>query len=300
MHKTIFLAAAGIVVAGIAAVLYAFVAATPDVLVSSTTYRNDADGYVVAYPSAYRSSLDGHVLALVPADGSPFGYTVSAVPTVWSDTEAYVDANRTEMSPVVEVGGFAVVSRRVQVDSDGMTPIYADQLRAVRVANGRLYQVDWRNNESPSAWLPNLDAEIIELLLGFNVIDPPVSEEDRAWDEANRALAQFLGLLSEGTYGAAAGRYGGDLDALRSWAPTMDPNDAAALLAHACASGKIVCLRQDAIVPIAGVDGGWTFRVTFANPDGSPYRRDDASEFTFVVRRGDGGLFFVETLPPAL
>ena len=234
------------------------------------------------------------------------GYGVSSItvfPTTAKDTAAWVAAQKDKLTPYfiiktdADQQALEVVGHTVLTDGAG-PGFYSTVLEAVEVSNGNAYVLVWRN-ETPKGTLLTLpNADTLKFLQSFAVDVPPLSPEDQAWHEANKALAQFLGLLHEGTYEAAGGLYGGDLYQLRDWNPAVDANDAATLWKDGCELNGLLCMQVDSITPVSHADGAWTFSVVFRKDDGTLYYKNGHSDFPFVVRAGNDGLYLVETMPP--
>ncbi len=269
-------------------------------------FHNDALKFSVSYPpSLAPDTTDDQSVAFSEVESGYGTYGISASATTARDTAAWVAMQKSDkLTPFFLIRsdypeqGLEVVTHLIETDSDHGRPIYSTELEAVEVSNGMAYTITWRN-QTPIGTLPTLmDADTLKFLQSFVVDVSPMSPEDQAWDNANRSLAQFLGLLHERTYAAAGARYGGDLYQLRYWNPTVAENDVATLWKNGCEMNGLLCMQVASITPVSHVGDAFTFDVTFATDDGTTtYAKDGKTAFPFVVRSGDDGLDFVETMP---
>ena len=137
---------------------------------------------------------------------------------------------------------------------------------------------------------------------------PTPADEDTA--AAQETLSSFLNLLAVGDYAQAAELYGGPLDSLQVWNPTIGASDVGALLGYGCESRLLQCLPVRSIAPAGrGAAGEMAFDVEFSLADGRLFVRGpccgatstempDQSAFAFRVQPRAGGGFVVLDLPP--
>ena len=263
-------------------------------------YHSDAGHYAVQYPLELVPVENGGRVEFNGADPGPWGIVVSTEATTFKDTAEFLTSDPT-IRPLVSLrgeSGMVVVSLQSAVDQDQGKPVYATVLEAVYVEGGTLYRIVW-NNQTPAGTVPSIDATMARFVGSFAVDPVEPTPEEAAWHDANAALAQFLGLLHEGTYAAAAGRYDGDLSQLREWNPTVDPNDAETLWRNACETNGLLCLKPETITPVRlDEDGTFHFAVEYEAETGGVFSQNGVIKFSFVVSRGEDGIYVVQTLPP--
>lgn len=134
-------------------------------------------------------------------------------------------------------------------------------------------------------------------------IDDPAQSAEQ---QARVATAEFLGLMNEGRYQEAVGRFAGDLAPILAQNPDLSGdavNDLelrGRLLERACSAGGGRCLAQRRIVDAELIaDGGFMVWVEFNRPDGELYVAPDGNTAVRLrVERTDRG-WQVFDLPPA-
>ena len=269
-------------------------------------YRNDALKFSTSYPSDLVPTVSGNTVYFSATDGPGYWYEITVSPTSAKDSAEWLKSQTPAATPLYLVGTdtqqkTVFAARGVPYNSDTTDengrPIYVTEIKAVLVRDGMAYVIPM-GQASSGTTSPTIDAQTMRFVEDVSVDVPPMSPEDQAWDNANRSLAQFLGLLHEHTYAAAGGQYGGDFSQLREWNPTADPNDVATLWKDGCEINGLLCMHVASITPVSNdANRVLTFNVAFTKDDGKPYAKDGKTAFPFVVRAGSDGMYYVETMP---
>lgn len=139
---------------------------------------------------------------------------------------------------------------------------------------------------------------------GTATIDPLTPIE-----RARVTLTAYLDALSHQDYERAAQYYGGDLEILTGYNPTLDPLDVPGLFKNGCELNGLMCLPPLRILKEDAVsDGRFEFTVQLVNKEGEvfeigaccgadPEDVTPVSQFVFEVEK-QGDQFKVLTLPP--
>lgn len=134
----------------------------------------------------------------------------------------------------------------------------------------------------------------------YSVASPFPSLEDFA--QAGDTLRQFFDFLSTARYERAVSLYGGDYEVLRSWNPTVDPQNFAELWKNGCAINGLQCMEVNNVKVIGmgpDLDNYFQLTVEFYNDDRGIYSEplSGNTKFTYTVQKGNNG-FVVMQMPP--
>ncbi len=270
------------------------------------TYQNPQLHFSLEHPSSW-STIEEHSdwVGIAPSDGGMGGISVAVVDTSADSTDAWLSsqpqgsANQGGYQPIGVMGSDEIhlVAFFTIVDQDGTIPIYGKILQGLLVKNKQLFTISFPN-QTPINVSPHFDLDILRILASLHVDDPIPTAEEIDAHNANTVLAQFLGLLSEGTYQGAVFGYGGDYDQLREWNHGVDPNDFAQLWKNGCEMNGLQCLKVENQSITSHPDADtFIFTVTFLNAEGSRFTSRGQSEFSFTVTRAANDLFQVQTMP---
>lgn len=118
--------------------------------------------------------------------------------------------------------------------------------------------------------------------------------------QAEKTLRSFFDLLSTARYEAAVSLYGGNYEALRSWNPTLDPQNFSELWKNGCEQNGLQCMKVNNIVIMPSLTSPFfQFTVEFVNKDGDIYSdpKTGNTKFDYTVSRV-GNEFVVMQGPP--
>ena len=265
-----------------------------------TYYQNPAFYFSLEYPSTLNQVDEWpdsvSFLDSATDGGMGSGFTITVNETTAASSEEWL-ASQSDYRSIATIGTMVLVGRKEILEHDGKTAIYGEVLEGILVKNKHLFKLLY-GNQTPIGTLPSLDNNTTRIMESFRVEDPIPTAEEADAHNANTVLAQFLGLLSEGTYEAAAQGYDGDYDQLRQWNPGVDPNDFAQLWKNGCEINGLRCLKVENQSITSHPDADtFIFTVTFLNADGSRFQSHGQSEYSFTVTRAANDLFQVQTMP---
>ncbi len=139
--------------------------------------------------------------------------------------------------------------------------------------------------------------------------NPPAVTQLTPLEQARVVLTDYLDALSQQDYQRAADRYGGSLEVLTGYNPTLDPLDVPALLKNGCEFNGLMCLPPLKILKEEVlINDRFAFTLQLVNREGEVFEigaccgadPEDVipvNEFVFEVEQ-DGDEFKVLTLPP--
>jgi hypothetical protein len=122
--------------------------------------------------------------------------------------------------------------------------------------------------------LTSLLAEPTTTKAQINLSEPPVSQTIEPINEARQTLVAYFRLLSEKNYSQAVQYQGYSWQTFIDKNPDLKPDDYPGLLREACETNGFRCLKIRTIIEDKEISPEeFLFKVEFANPDGSVFRR---------------------------
>jgi len=151
-----------------------------------------------------------------------------------------------------------------------------------------------------------LNALALEIL---TQVQTTPNEQDLA--TAQVALVAYLSALASGNYVEAAALYGGSLEQLQVFNPTIAADDQVSLFRAACTQNGFFCNLgvRNFVHQVQLAPDRFRFTLEFSYPDGSlfalgpccgadPELEPPWTQFDFEVLKLENGLFLVQNLPP--
>lgn len=195
----------------------------------------------------------------------------------------------------------------VAIKAQGESVSIVDRIYGVQNSGNYEYQVPSEMEPGLYTWCISSNEDYVcsgqfSVVPASSFVIYPSSFSLEDISQAVDTFRQFFDLLSTARYESAVSLYGGDYEVLRSWNPTVDPQNFVELWENGCTINGLQCMEVNNVKVIGmepDLDNYFQFTVEFYNDDRGIYSDPISgnTKFTYTVQKGDNG-FVVMQMPP--